>query len=126
MLFRSAKDCYAKSVSCDTSNPDVWLDYSNSFAEEKNYSKAIEILQIGFKHHSDSTDFKYRMFDYYLNNLQDDEAFAMLTEALMEDYYSMEQLFEYSPAFQSNSAIIEFIERFRPPELNSLLDSSLN
>lgn len=124
--FAKAKDCYAKSVSCDTSNPDVWLDYSNSFAEEKNYSKAIEILQIGFKHHSDSTDFKYRMFDYYLNNLQDDEAFAILTEALMEDFDSMEQVFEYSPAFQTNPAIIEFIERFRPPELNSLLNSSLN
>ncbi len=121
-----AKECYAKSVSYDTSNADVWLDYSNSYAEEKNYSKAIEILQIGFKHHSDSTDFKYRLFDYYLNNRQDHEAFTILSEALMEDYDSLSQIFEYTPAFRSNPAIIEFIERYRPPETNALLDSSLN
>ncbi|MDP4291067.1 MAG: tetratricopeptide repeat protein, partial [Bacteroidota bacterium] len=34
--IKLAEECYAKSLSFDVTNPDVWLDYSNALAEEYN------------------------------------------------------------------------------------------
>jgi len=113
-----AKDGYEKSLAFDVTNPDVWLDYSNAFAEESNYDRAIEILIKGYDSHKESVDFKYRLFDYYLNNHLDDDAFSILAEALIQDFASLKQIFEYTPLLRDNEALLDFIVSYRPEDFD--------
>ena len=113
-----AKDGYEKSLSFDVTNPDVWLDYSNAFAEESNYDRAIEILIKGYDNHKESVDFKYRLFDYYLNNHLDDAAFSILAEALSQDFASLKQIFEYTPLLRDNESLLDFIVSYRPADFD--------
>ena len=113
-----AKDGYEKSLAFDVTNPDVWLDYSNAFAEESNYDRAIEILIKGYDSHKESVDFKYRLFDYYLNNHLDDAAFSILAEALIQDFAALKQIFEYTPLLRDNEALLDFIVSYRPEDFD--------
>jgi tetratricopeptide (TPR) repeat protein len=113
-----AKEAYEKSLTFDVTNPDVWLDYSNAFAEENDYARAIEILLKGYEHHKESVDFKYRLFDYYLNNHLDDAAFSILAEALIIDFAALKQIFEYTPTLRDNEALLDFIVSYRPADFD--------
>jgi tetratricopeptide (TPR) repeat protein len=113
-----AKEGYKKSLSFDVTNPDVWLDYSNAFAEENDYAQAIEILTQGYEHHGESIDFKYRLFDYYLNSQLDEAAFTILGEALIQDFASLKQIFEYTPLLRENETLLDFIVSYRPADFD--------
>jgi tetratricopeptide (TPR) repeat protein len=113
-----AKEKYKKSLTIDVTNPDVWLDYSNAFAEEDDYEKAIEILLEGYKFHGESVDFKFRLFDYYFHNDQNDAAFTILTEALLQDFAALKQIFEYTPVMRDNEILLDFIVSYRPDDFD--------
>ena len=121
-----AKECYEKSLSFDVTNPDVWLDYSNAFAEENDYDRAVEILLKGYEHHYESVDFKYRLFDYFYNNRQKEAAFTVLAEALTLDFASLKQIFEYTPSLRDDELLLDFIVSYRPADFDfeTLIDES--
>jgi tetratricopeptide (TPR) repeat protein len=121
-----AKACYDKSLSFDVTNPDVWLDYSNAFAEDNDYDRAIEILLKGYENHYESVDFKFRLFDYFYNNRQKEAAFTVLAEALTLDFAALKQIFEYTPLLRDDELLLDFIVSYRPADFDfeSLIDES--
>ena len=68
--------------------------------------------------HKESVDFKYRLFDYYLNNHLDDAAFSILAEALTQDFAALKQIFEYTPLLRDNEALLDFIVSYRPEDFD--------
>ena len=62
----------------------------------------------------------------YLNSHQKDAAYTILTEALIQDFAALKQIFEYTPLLRDNEALLDFIVSYRPADFDfdSFIDES--
>ena len=108
-----ALNSYQKVCDLDASHPDIWLDYSNYFASNKNYSRAIEIIESGIKIQPENVHLQYRLAAYLLNFGKQKEAYILFEKALMLDFDSHKKLFDYQPELKINAGLLQLIQSFK-------------
>ncbi len=87
----------------------TWVDVYLKFGEIEN---ATKILRKGIENNNNAI-LKYRLVDLLLEQHKKDEAYELLSFALMQDFKQVESLFEMNPKLKKNKKIIQLVNDFK-------------
>jgi tetratricopeptide (TPR) repeat protein len=104
---------YRKVIELEPEDPEIWLELSMVYAEQKDFEKALEILQEGTKWHKKNPDFLYASSIYLLKSGKTRNACVTLEKALSMDYDGHRKIFKAFPDLRENQTITDIIEGYR-------------
>ena len=111
-MIGEALETYKKLAENDPMNPELWLDYSAVYAEEKDFSKAIEIILSGISYHPQNHDYYYRLSGYLAKKGRNKEAYENFETALKMNYQDSSRLFEFYPELIDDIHFLDLMERY--------------
>jgi tetratricopeptide (TPR) repeat protein len=112
-MINKSKETYEKVVEIAPENPDLWLDYSAVFAEEEDYTKAIDLILSGIENQPQNHEYYYRLAGYLIKKGREKEAFDNFELALKMNYEAVYQLFEFYPELKENITFLNLLEKYR-------------
>jgi tetratricopeptide (TPR) repeat protein len=108
--YDEAEDYYLQSLKANPDNSLVWLNYSELFASQNQYDKAIEILDRQLDKNYFDTLLLTRRFNYLWKSGRKEEAFANLSLILITEKEAIAHIFEYDESLFTNIELMQFIE----------------
>lgn len=113
-MYDEAEISYQKASELEPYHADIWLDYSDFYADiKKDYTKALEILENGIYYQGENSALTYRRVAYLYESGRHKEAILELFIALTQDYDAHIQLFEYSGKAKNSPEILAVIESYK-------------
>ncbi len=108
-----AVSAYREVASLNKIHPDIWLDYSEAFARQGDFEKAVEIIMEGIDIQPDNAELYYRLAAYLFKSAKRKEAFTHLQNALEINFNKYTEMLEYQADFADDAEIIQMIESYR-------------
>jgi len=108
---------YRKVTELDPEDPDIWLDLSVVFADQKNYKNGYDVLLEGLNYHQSNVDFYFGMayYLYMMGNLQ--QGGEMLHKAMEMDKEGYKRLCSTFPEAATHQEILLIVESYRARNL---------
>ena len=91
----AAEEAFEKASSITPDLPEVWLTWSEVYYNEGEIEHAIDIIEEGLEENPDEPDLMYRSVAYYFTAGQLQKTLRQLEFALLVDYESHEQLYDF-------------------------------
>ena len=104
---------YRKVIELEPDDPEIWLELSMVYAEQKNFARALETLQEGSKYHNQNPDFLYASSIYLLKSGKTRHAYEVFEKALTLNYDGHRKIFKAFPDLRENQTITDIIEGYR-------------
>lgn len=104
---------YRKVIELEPDDPEIWLELSMVYAEQKNFARALETLQEGSKYHNQNPDFLYASSIYLLKSGKTRHACEVFEKALTLNYDGHLKIFKAFPDLRENQTITDIIEGYR-------------
>jgi tetratricopeptide (TPR) repeat protein len=105
---------YEKASELEPYHTDIWLDYSDFYADvKKDYVKALAILEDGIYYQGENSALTYRRVAYLYDSGKQKEAILELFIALTQDYDAHTQLLEYSENVRNSPEILAVIASYQ-------------
>jgi tetratricopeptide (TPR) repeat protein len=117
-MNEAALQSYEKASELEPYHAEIWLDYSDFFANvNKDYEKALEILENGIYYQGDNSALIYRRVAYLYEAGRHKEAILELFIALTQDFEAHTQLLEYSEKAKNSVEILAVIESYKNQDI---------
>jgi tetratricopeptide (TPR) repeat protein len=105
---------YEKASELEPYHAEIWLDYSDFYAEvKKDYDKALEILENGIYYQGENSSLTYRRVAYLYKKKKNKEAILELFIALTQDFDAHAELLEYSEKARNSDEILAVIASYK-------------
>jgi tetratricopeptide (TPR) repeat protein len=109
----SSLDAYEEASKLDSTDKEIWLNWSFIYYEQGDYQKAIDTLVPGFTEVPDDAELFYRITVYLIEAGRFKEAFNYLENALILNFDGHAMLFDFFPQIETQKALYKIIEQFR-------------
>jgi tetratricopeptide (TPR) repeat protein len=109
----SAIQAYEEASDLDAEDTSIWLDWSALLFDQGDYDRANELIEEGLAECPDAADLYYRSVVYLIESGKYKMAINRLETALMLDFESHTELFDYFPNLQTQKAIYKIVEQYR-------------
>jgi tetratricopeptide (TPR) repeat protein len=117
-MNEAALQSYEKASELEPYHAEIWLDYSDFYANvNKDYEKALEILENGIYYQGDNSALIYRRVAYLYEAGRHKEAILELFIALTQDFEAHTQLLEYSEKAKNSVEILAVIESYKNQDI---------
>lgn len=107
---------YRKVIELDPEDPDIWLDLSVVYADQKQFEQSYQVITEGSAYNEDNTDFQYVMAWYLFMLGRNQEATELFTKALESDYQGYKRLWTTFPEASFHPVILELLAGYQKPE----------
>ena len=97
----------------DPLDEEIWLDYSEMFAELKEFEHAYEIIETGLKHLAANKTLQYRKVAYLFMQGKRKEALKEINKITVDGAEGIDSLFDYSPGLFNDPDVIEIKNRLQ-------------
>lgn len=97
----------------DSTNVDIWLNWSLLYFDQENYIRAFEIIYDAIEDMPEAADLYYRATVYLLYNTTYNEAYKYLQEALTLDYDGHIQMYDFFSNLDTLKALQRIVEQYR-------------
>lgn len=103
---------YRKVIELGPEDPDIWLDLSVVYADQKDYQAALDVLSEGMNYHPAHVDFLYLKSWYLILLEKTREASGLFCQALSTEYEGCKRLLTTFPDASTHPVIIDLLQEF--------------
>ncbi len=107
--FSEAEKSYKESLKINPDFSEAWLNYSDIYAKQNQFDKAIEILDSQLEKEFIDGSLFARRFNYLWKSGRKQEAFDNLTALLHSAEESIPEIFEYDKQLASDPELLKFV-----------------
>ena len=104
---------YKKVIELDSTNEDIWLEYSHLLLTDNRSDEALDLIRHGISLHPEVAELLYRLACYHYSIGDIQESYHVLAEALQKNVQLCHTVFEYAPAMENDSHILELIDLYK-------------
>lgn len=108
----NAVSALKKAAKIEPENTEIWFTWVDLYLKFGEIENASKVLRKGIDKNSNAI-LKYRLVDLLLEQKKQNEAYELLSFALMQDFKQVESLFEINPKLKKNKKIIQLVNDFR-------------
>lgn len=116
--YELARDAYSKVTELHPDDPEIWLDYANSFAEEDDYYSALAIAEEGMKYQPQNQMLFYKATIYAYEVNEKDKGLEYFSKGLTINYPDHKTIFEYNPSLANCKEILSLLAKYNPENNN--------
>ena len=110
--LEKAIEALQKAAALEPENNEIWLTWVDMLLQKGKKERARKVLERAFKKNQD-VQLKYRMVSVLLETKREKEAFAMLENAMEQDFQQVNYLFDIYPRDLKNKKLNLRIDNFR-------------
>lgn len=106
---------YEEAVAIDPHFEDLWISFSEIFAQQKDYSAAVQLLEKGYQYNYDKAATNFRLAAYYLK-MDDDKGIQHLEEGLQINPAVLEEFTFWMDEYKENEEVMRLLQLYNVDE----------
>ncbi len=104
---------YRKVIELGPEDPDIWLDLSVVYADQKDYQSGLDVLTEGMTHHRDHVDFLFLKAWYLIMTGKSKEASGLFLQALETEYEGYKRLLTTFPDACEHPFLVNLLKEYQ-------------
>jgi len=111
--MEKAQKIFEKLLTVFPEDFEVWLDYSMLYSEQKNYERALDLLQTALFYLPDCHQINYRIAAILIKMKKNEHAVAFLEKGLKKNFSDHDLIYIFEPKFKKHKELQMIIKNYK-------------